>query len=205
MFGWDTYVPGHSPPLDPRLGPDQASEREVRSGRAHTRNEFGNAQGDAIQGAMNMVPSLPTHSYRDHGSPADLHGSFQTGLVGTSEMQGYTGMPNVPSSNTNDANATRMADSVDETLQPKPSGGSNRRRVRNYAVDDTGSVDEDNSSTIRRQRNNIAARRYRQKGRDRIAELESALRVVEEERDRLKLELARKEAEVDALREVLRK
>ncbi|TQN65297.1 hypothetical protein CSHISOI_10139 [Colletotrichum shisoi] len=178
---------------------------EVRSGRAHTRNGFGNAQGDAIQGPMNMVPSLPTHPYRDGGSPADLHGSYQTGLVGTYEMQGYTGLSNVPSSNTDDINAARMADSVDTTLQPKPSGGSTGRRVRNYAVDDTGSADEDNAGTIRRQRNTIAARRYRQKGRDRIAELESALRVVEEERDRLKLELARKETEVDALREVLRK
>ncbi|CCF35105.1 BZIP transcription factor JlbA/IDI-4 [Colletotrichum higginsianum] len=177
---------------------------EVQSGRAHTRNEFGNAQGDAIQGPMNMVPSLPTQSYRGHGSPADLQGSFQTGLVETSRMQGYIGLCDVPSPNTDNANMARTG-SVDEVLRPKPSGGSNRRRVQNYAVDDTGSVDEDNASTIRRQRNTIAARRYRQKGRDRIAELESALRVVEEERDRLKLELARKEAEVDALREVLRK
>lgn len=66
--------------------------------------------------------------------------------------------------------------------------------------------EEPTSDTLaKRQRNTIAARRYRQKGRDRIAELEFALKSVEEERNQLKLQLARKEAEVDALREMLRK
>lgn len=58
-------------------------------------------------------------------------------------------------------------------------------------------------AATKRQRNAMAARKYRQKGRDRIAELEAALKNVEEERDQLRLKLVRKEAEVDALREML--
>lgn len=58
-------------------------------------------------------------------------------------------------------------------------------------------------AAIKRQRNTMAARKYRQKRLDRIADLERALSDVACERDELKLKLARREAEVDALREVL--
>ncbi|KAG5663583.1 hypothetical protein KAF25_001519 [Fusarium avenaceum] len=55
----------------------------------------------------------------------------------------------------------------------------------------------------KRQRNNIAARKHRQKKTDRIHELEKMLREVLEEKDDLKLCLARREAEVNALRLML--
>lgn len=51
----------------------------------------------------------------------------------------------------------------------------------------------------------MAARKYRQKRLDRISELEKALEDMTGERDGLKLQLARREAEVEALREVLGK
>jgi len=54
----------------------------------------------------------------------------------------------------------------------------------------------------KRQRNNIAARKYRQKRVDRISELEDALQAMTHERDKLRVELARREAEVDVLRSV---
>lgn len=62
---------------------------------------------------------------------------------------------------------------------------------------------EDLQVLIKRQRNTMAARKYRQKRLDRIADLERALEETATERDELKLRLARKEAEVDALREML--
>ncbi|KAJ0304829.1 hypothetical protein COL516b_005605 [Colletotrichum fioriniae] len=80
-----------------------------------------------------------------------------------------------------------------------------KRNANGSPMTDLDSIDEDNANAIKRQRNTVAARRYRQKGRDRIAELETALKSVEEERDKLKLQLARKEAEVDALREIMKK
>ncbi|KAL6400284.1 hypothetical protein AUP68_15982 [Ilyonectria robusta] len=51
----------------------------------------------------------------------------------------------------------------------------------------------------------MAARKYRQKRLDRIAELEQALADMTGDRDDLRLKLVRREAEVDALREMLGK
>ncbi|KAK4247622.1 hypothetical protein C7999DRAFT_41054 [Corynascus novoguineensis] len=56
----------------------------------------------------------------------------------------------------------------------------------------------------RRHRNNLAAKRYRQKKIDRIEELEREVKEVKQERDDLRIQLARQEAEVAALREMLK-
>ncbi|OTA65373.1 hypothetical protein K449DRAFT_421047 [Hypoxylon sp. EC38] len=58
-------------------------------------------------------------------------------------------------------------------------------------------------TALKRQRNNVAARKYRQKRIDRINELEEELRGVKQERDDLRLRLARQEAETAALRSML--
>jgi hypothetical protein len=63
--------------------------------------------------------------------------------------------------------------------------------------------DEIVAKDLKRQRNTLAARKYRQKRLDRIAELEQALADMTGDRDDLRLKLARREAEVDALREML--
>lgn len=62
---------------------------------------------------------------------------------------------------------------------------------------------EDPDVVVKRQRNTIAARKYRQKRLDRIQELEDALKAMTGERDDLKLKLARQEAETAALREMM--
>jgi len=56
----------------------------------------------------------------------------------------------------------------------------------------------------KRHRNNLAAKRYRQKKIDRIEELENEVKEVKQERDDLRIQLARQEAEVAALREMLK-
>ncbi|KAK0726845.1 hypothetical protein B0T26DRAFT_617127, partial [Lasiosphaeria miniovina] len=56
----------------------------------------------------------------------------------------------------------------------------------------------------KRQRNNVAAKKYRQKKLDRIQELEEEVDEVKRERDELRISLARKEAETAALREMLK-
>lgn len=66
------------------------------------------------------------------------------------------------------------------------------------------SPDDDPEVVSRRQRNNLAAKRYRQKKIDRIEELEDEVKQVKEERDDLRIRLARQEAEVAALREMLK-
>jgi hypothetical protein len=56
---------------------------------------------------------------------------------------------------------------------------------------------------LKRHRNNIAAKKYRQKKVDRIKELEDEVSEVKRERDELRIKLARQEAETAALREML--
>lgn len=64
-------------------------------------------------------------------------------------------------------------------------------------------VDEDPEVIERRQRNNLAAKRCRQRKIDRILALEDEVKRVTQERDELRIRLARQEAEVAALREML--
>lgn len=64
--------------------------------------------------------------------------------------------------------------------------------------------DEDPEVVSRRYRNNLAAKRYRQKKVDRIQELEEEVKEVKQERDDLRIKLARQEAEIAALREMLK-
>ncbi|ODA81366.1 hypothetical protein RJ55_04331 [Drechmeria coniospora] len=59
-------------------------------------------------------------------------------------------------------------------------------------------------SSLKRHRNTMAARKSRQKRLDHIADLEHTLGEVSRERDELRLQLARREAEVETLREALR-
>ncbi|KAL1841748.1 hypothetical protein VTJ49DRAFT_6662 [Mycothermus thermophilus] len=83
----------------------------------------------------------------------------------------------------------------------KPSSGTTptANHTATAAAEDVGPEVLD-----RRYRNNLAAKRYRQKKIDRIQELEAEVRKVTEERDDLRIRLARQEAEVAALREMLK-
>lgn len=77
---------------------------------------------------------------------------------------------------------------------PKSDAGS-RKRPRE---------DEDSDAAIKRQRNTLAARKYRQKRLDRIKELEDALEDMTRDRDDLRIKLARQEAETDALKSMMK-
>lgn len=57
---------------------------------------------------------------------------------------------------------------------------------------------------LKRQRNKVAAQKYRQKKLDRISELELEVAEVKSERDELRIQLAKQEAETAALREMLK-
>ncbi|KAI1495394.1 hypothetical protein F5X96DRAFT_665018 [Biscogniauxia mediterranea] len=79
------------------------------------------------------------------------------------------------------------------------SSSNNINNKRRSPVDD----DIDPVTALKRQRNNVAARKYRQKRIDRINELEAELQEVKDERDDLRIRLARQEAEAAALRSML--
>ncbi|OAA73710.1 Basic leucine zipper [Cordyceps fumosorosea ARSEF 2679] len=91
---------------------------------------------------------------------------------------------------------------------PSSTGSSSASRKRGrlpsppVAAEDLDEEEEE-EAVIKRRRNTMAARKYRQKRLDRISDLERSLGDMTDQRDELKLRLARKEAEVDALREML--
>ncbi|KAK7977849.1 capsule-associated protein CAP1 [Apiospora saccharicola] len=84
-----------------------------------------------------------------------------------------------------------------ESQSPDSSGTQTNSRKR-------ASSPVDSNTALKRQRNNVAAKKYRQKKIDRITELEMELKGVKDERDDLKIRLARQEAEASALRSMLR-
>lgn len=67
----------------------------------------------------------------------------------------------------------------------------------------TDEAENDDDLLLKRQRNSLAARKYRQKKLDRISELEVEVGQLQGERDALRIQLARQEAETAALREML--
>lgn len=80
---------------------------------------------------------------------------------------------------------------------PAPTATANRKRGRDNAS-------EDDDAAVKRQRNTLAARKYRQKRLDRIKELEDALEEMTGERDELRIKLARQEAENEALKTMMK-
>lgn len=81
-------------------------------------------------------------------------------------------------------------------MQPDPGSSASNSRKRS-------SPPADPVTALKRQRNNVAARKYRQKRIDRITELEGELQHVKDDRDDLRIRLARQEAETAALRTML--
>ena len=108
----------------------------------------------------------------------------------------------VNSSSGNDASSTFMAGVMQQQHQHqqhhKPVKGKPGRKRSHDPSDDDPDV------ALKRARNNIAAKKYRQKKIDRITELETEVADVRTERDELRVQLARVEAETTALRELLR-
>ncbi|KXH42851.1 L-amino acid oxidase [Colletotrichum simmondsii] len=214
MFGWQgittdsgdgSQLPDYQIPLDPQLEADElprASSRDdsiAAPGALHTGREdvflgmLGSIEPSQSPGPHDCRPSQTT----THRSPQE---SIPTTLDNPESIFSST-FP--PRSTTSDLLATQP--SAPATQRRNHSASGTKRKANGSPTTELDSIDEDDANAIKRQRNTVAARRYRQKGRDRIMELESALKVVEEERDKLKLQLARKEAEVDALREIMKK
>ncbi|CAP65573.1 uncharacterized protein PODANS_6_10650, partial [Podospora anserina S mat+] len=96
----------------------------------------------------------------------------------------------------------KLPSSISVTLTGKPKGKSGRKPTKKRPLPEEED-DEDEEVLVKRARNNLAAKRYRQKKVDRIEELEDEVKEVKKERDDLRVELARREAEVKALREML--
>lgn len=94
-----------------------------------------------------------------------------------------------------------LSEPIDQSLFPTPM--SSELDLSHNSQSSKRSPPSDPVTALKRQRNNIAAKKYRQKKVDRITELESELEDVRKERDELRIRLARQEAETAALRSML--
>lgn len=81
---------------------------------------------------------------------------------------------------------------------------SDRRRTAPSSSMSDQSQSEPSYKVQKRKRNTEAARRYRQRKEDKVAQLEEALKAMTDERNELSLKLARAEAETNVLRSMFK-
>ena len=124
-------------------------------------------------------------------------------LTHTAFFPDLTSLPDGLASASNPAstNYTTPSDQSEAISPSLPPESTTSKRHKPGATDKTKAEDPD--TVLKRQRNTLAARKYRQKRLDRISELEDALARVTRERDALALRLARQEAETAAMKEIL--
>ncbi|KAF5020277.1 hypothetical protein F66182_7699 [Fusarium sp. NRRL 66182] len=120
----------------------------------------------------------------------------QSLLTVNSELPSTTSTPLPPNKS---SSSSSIPGTSTFSLHPSPSSSSSSHKRK------ASPEEQDSAATLKRQRNTLAARKYRQKRLDRITELENALAAMTGERDDMRLQLARREAEVDALRDMLGK
>ncbi|KXH60816.1 bZIP transcription factor [Colletotrichum salicis] len=110
------------------------------------------------------------------------------------------------SSSNSNSNSPNQPPHLDMSAYTAASGAvSSHRSSPNDNTQDPEVATPYTDKILRRQRNTIAARKYRQKKVDRIDELEMLLKEMTRERDDLRIHLVRQEAENEALKSVMRK
>ncbi|CAK1355316.1 unnamed protein product [Cercospora beticola] len=117
-----------------------------------------------------------------------------------------TGLPSdTQSSVTRIASHSPATGSNSQTATSSPSSllSDHRRTAPSSSISDQ-SQSEPSYKVQKRKRNTEAARRYRQRKEDKVAQLEEALKAMTDERDQLSLMLARAEAETNLLRSMFK-
>lgn len=109
----------------------------------------------------------------------------------------YTPLTSSTTASSGNDVGSAMSTPAHAQLQQRVKGRPGRKRSHDPSDDDPDVV-------LKRARNNVAAKKYRQKKIDRISELETEVAEVKTERDELRVQLARFEAETTALRELLK-
>ncbi|KAK3500494.1 glycosyl hydrolase family 3 N terminal domain-containing protein [Neurospora crassa] len=137
-------------------------------------------------------------SSRDHSTtPPTSQSSGSTSPTASTSHHGHGGQGHLYPGLT-------LPSPVDASSKPKrgrPPGPKKRALSPGIAAEAELTDSED--IMIKRQRNNIAAKKYRQKKIDRIQELEEEVDQIKKEREELRLMLAKRDAEVGMLREML--
>ena len=103
---------------------------------------------------------------------------------------------------------TIFDNSVACSLNPTPdsvSAGSRSKSSPEGVSSKAGSSSVSSSRVEKRKANTLAARRYRQNRLDKVANLESALKATQLERDALKVQVAKLQGETQVLKDLVRR
>ncbi|PGG95155.1 hypothetical protein AJ79_10222 [Helicocarpus griseus UAMH5409] len=174
-----------------------------------------NAQGSFEMPALQNTTNCGTSDY-SHAFDNLQHGYLSASQVvhnqgidhpnQQSQSQVYKLEPKLPSPPAMITTASSSSSSPNAHPSTPSSLHTTHRVVkRPHASTSVTTGDEADRAADKRRRNTLAARRFRQKQHDRVAELEKALEAVCKERDELKMKAARWEGEAVALRGLLQK
>ncbi|KAF4913649.1 hypothetical protein CGCF415_v002712 [Colletotrichum fructicola] len=215
MFGWsqDSSNPtGDAPPytenipLDPRLD-SKGLQSSLESADDVANGGIGDTKEDSLLGLLNAINCSAAQQTQSSSIRVDDSRYIECPEPHDYQHDPLERLDKVDHPLVHDHHLSALP----ELRDPAPkvtdsttfSGSVSKRKANSVDNNQGDTASNEDMAATKRQRNTMAARKYRQKGRDRIAELEAALKNVEEERDQLRLKLVRKEAEVDALREML--
>jgi hypothetical protein len=163
---------------------------------------------DLLMSTYGTAPTMLRPHQFPPSPPAMAASARQKHSPSQSSIQSYSSSSQTSSRKTTTTSSKQQA--ATKSTSSSTSSSSKKRPSPSYGPDEDDFLDgaaaddqdQDDASTKRR-RNTLAARRYRQRRLDRLSELEAALADMTAERDDLRVRLARREAEVGALREVL--
>ncbi|KAE9573474.1 hypothetical protein CGMCC3_g10353 [Colletotrichum fructicola] len=214
MFGWsqDSSNPtGDAPPytenipLDPRLD-SEGLQSSLESADDVANGGIGDTKEDSLLGLLNAINCSAAQQTQSSSIRVDDSRYIECPEPHDYQHDPLERLDRVDHPLVHDHHLLALPELRDPAPKVTDSttfSGSVSKRKANVDNNQGDTASNEDMAATKRQRNTMAARKYRQKGRDRIAELEAALKNVEEERDQLRLKLVRKEAEVDALREML--
>lgn len=140
------------------------------------------------------LSSLTTPELNTNPSPPSFHDPIFTHTYSHNSHTPQHSQTSQPSTSSSTSPSTSTSNTPPSAPEPKTGAGS-RKRPRE---------DDDSDAALKRHRNTLAARKYRQKRLDRIKELEDALEDMTKDRDELRIKLARQEAETEALKSMMK-
>jgi len=167
----------------------------------HLPNDFGLVLGSHDTLASNLEQDPLDLLFADTEMTGGLNQHSESGDHLFNRLLNHSPQEFPPSSGTNDTQVTTPAIPSTRVATTNTTTSTSPSHSSTSESNTRPTLDQD--PTAKRQRNTMAARRYRQRRLDRLAELEKKLEEMTSERDDLRVKLARREAECGALREVL--
>jgi beta-glucosidase len=202
--GWADPSPSAPPQPSMHLSLDHhlsSDDPYAAASLSHVTDTLSTTMGLTMPSGRNTMDMYRTSS--SSGSSMGYHRDLST-TPPTSQQSSSTTSPTGPGQGAYYPGLT-LASPPDASSKPKRGRPPGPKKQAKRALSPSAEAEQTDSEDvlIKRQRNNIAAKKYRQKKIDRIQELEEEVDQIKKEREELMLMLAKRDAEVGMLREML--